>query len=305
MRRSHLLLLLALNFFWAGALSAYKVLAVHLSAGGIVTARFALAALMLAAGWRWLPGAPPRGRDLVKTGLMGLLVFCVGQRLQVLGNQLGTAGNSSILVGLEPLLASGMAALFLRERIGPRRWTGFALGLLGVGLLNGPWRPEFRWTGVGASLLFITSFLGDAAYSVIGKPMLGRAGPMRILALALLVGTVVNLALDGRATAIALVRMSWLPWLLLLGLAFICTVVGYGAWYLIIRESEVNVAALTVFSQPVFGLLLAAVWVGEPLHWGQLWGGVVIALGLVVGLSRQIRPRPSRPGAPVGNPTGQ
>jgi len=294
MRLSHLILLLVLNFFWAGTLSAYKIIGPHLSASGIVTVRFLLAFLCLGCLWRWLPGKSPRGRDLVKTCVMGLLVFCVGQRLQVFGNQLGTAGNSSILMGLEPLLASVAAAIFLREHIGPRRWTGFALGMVGVVLLNAPWRPDFRWTGLTASLIFIASFLGDAAYSVMGKPLLGRAGPLKILTLALMAGTVANLVLDGPAAFAAARHLPWRPWLLLFGLALICTVIGYGAWYLIIRESEVNVAALTIFSQPVFGVMLAALWIGEPLHWGQLWGGLVIALGLVIGLSRQIRTAPGR-----------
>jgi drug/metabolite transporter (DMT)-like permease len=199
------------------------------------------------------------------------------------------------------LLASVAAALFLREHIGPRRWTGFALGLVGVVLLNAPWRPDFRWTGLTASLVFVASFLGEAAYSVIGKPMLARTGLMKILTLALLAGTLANLALDGRATLAAASRLPLLAWLLLLGLAWICTVVGYGAWYLVIRECDVNIAALTVFSQPVFGVLLAALWIGEPLHWGQLWGGLVIAAGLVIGLSRQIHKGPPACTAPVIN----
>jgi drug/metabolite transporter (DMT)-like permease len=50
------------------------------------------------------------------------------------------------------------------------------------------------------------------------------------------------------------------------------------------------VAALTIFAQSIFGVALAALWVGEKLHWGQLLGGVAIVGGLVLGLSRQIKP---------------
>jgi len=57
----------------------------------------------------------------------------------------------------------------------------------------------------------------------------------------------------------------------------------------VIRESEVNLAALTIFLQPVFGLLIASLWLGESLHWGHLWGSAAIVIGLVIGLSRQIK----------------
>jgi drug/metabolite transporter (DMT)-like permease len=72
-------------------------------------------------------------------------------------------------------------------------------------------------------------------------------------------------------------------------MALICTSFGYGFWFLVIREGEVNVAALTIFAQPIFGVALARLWLGETLHWGQLWGSVAIVVGLVLGLSRQIR----------------
>ena len=289
MRLSHLVILLVLNFFWAATLSAYKIIGPWLPAGGIVTLRFLIAFLCLAVVWRRLPGNAPRGLDLIRAGLVGVITFCAGQRLQVFGNQLGSAGNSSLLMGLEPLTTSVAAALFLHEHIGCRRWIGFALGLAGVVLLNAPWQPGFRWTGLTASLIFVASFLGEAAYSVVSKPVLARAGLLKTLAVALLSGTLANLLLDGRETLSALPRLPLVPWLLLMWMAVVCTVIGYGFWFVVIRESDVSVAALTIFAQPLFGIALAALWVGEPLHWGQLWGGLLITAGLVIGLSRQIR----------------
>src|SRR5882724_6695375 len=92
MRTSYLILLIVMNFFWAGSLSIYKELAPHLATGGIVTLRFGMAGLLLAVLWPWLPGKTPRGIELVKTALMGQIVFTLGHRLQVLGVKMGTAG---------------------------------------------------------------------------------------------------------------------------------------------------------------------------------------------------------------------
>jgi drug/metabolite transporter (DMT)-like permease len=77
-------------------------------------------------------------------------------------------------------------------------------------------------------------------------------------------------------------------WVLLLALALICTAIGYTLWFIVIRECPVNVAALTVFAQSVFGVALAAFWLHEQLQWGQLLGSFSIVVGLVWGLSRQI-----------------
>jgi drug/metabolite transporter (DMT)-like permease len=220
---------------------------------------------------------------------MGFILLVLGQRLQVYGNELGTAGNSAVLMAVEPLITSLAAALFLREHIGPRRLAGFGLGMCGVVLLNGVWRKDFQWTGLAPSLIFISSFVCEAAYSVMGKPIVARASVMKMLAISLLVGTAANLLIDGPATLRAAQTLPAQAWLLLLALAVVCTAIGYSVWFIVIRECPVNVAALTIFVQSVFGVAIAALWLGEKLHWGQLLGSITIVAGLVLGLSRQIQ----------------
>lgn len=284
-----------MNFFWSAVYSSYKIVGQTLPTGAIVTLRFGLAALCLLFAWPWLPGAAPRGSDLVLTCIMGLVLVVVGQRLQVYGNQLGRAGDSAVLMGLEPLITSLAAGLFLREHIGPRRWAGFGLGLGGVALLHGIWRADFQWAGLGASLIFVSSFVCEAAYSVLGKPVVQRASVMKTLALSLLAGTAINVLIDGPRTFQAARQLSTEGWVLLLALAVICTVIGYSVWLMIIRECPINVVALTVFAQSVFGVGLAAFWLQERLRWGQVFGCLTIIAGLILGLSRQIHAAPDAP----------
>ncbi|PWU16719.1 MAG: hypothetical protein C5B50_13050 [Verrucomicrobia bacterium] len=292
MKRTHLVLLLIMNLCWAGVYSAYKVIGKSLPGegvtGSIVTLRFGLAGLCLLVAWPWLPGPAPRGRGLAVSGLMGFIAFLLGQRLQVYGNHIGSAGNSAVLMGLEPLVTSVAAGLFLREHIGPRRLAGFALGLCGVALLNGVWRADFRWTSLNASMIFISSFLCEAAYSVLGKPVAANASAMKMVAISLLVGTAANLAIDGPSTVAAARELPLGSWGLLLFLAIVCTALGYSLWFMVIRDCPINVAALTIFAQSVFGVILAALWLHERLHWGHFAGSLAIAAGLMVGLSRQI-----------------
>jgi drug/metabolite transporter (DMT)-like permease len=124
---------------------------------------------------------------------------------------------------------------------------------------------------------------------VIGKPIVERASVMKMVAISLLVGTAVNLAIDGPSTLAISRSLSPQAWGLLLFLAVICTAVGYSLWFLVIRDCPINVAALTIFAQSVFGVLIAWLWVGEKLHFGHLLGSLTIIGGLAVGLSRQIQ----------------
>jgi drug/metabolite transporter (DMT)-like permease len=225
--------------------------------------------------------------------IMGFFVFCCAPRLQIEGVHRGHAGDTSLLIALDPLITALGAALFLRERILPRRWWGFGLGMFGVLLLSRVWGGEVQpLIGLGANLLFLSSFVCETAYSVMGKPLLERVNPLKLLAVGLWSGTAANLLITGAGGSQPWSALAQVPvggFLLLGYMALICTVAGYALWYWVIRDCEVNVAGLTVFVQPVAALMLSVVWLGEPLHWGQLWGSTVIVLGLLVGLKPDLR----------------
>jgi len=284
-RPVHLMALLLMNVFWAGSYSAFKAMSGRLSAGEIVTWRFTLAALVLAGCWRWLPGRAPRGRDLVRAFGMGMLVFVLGPRLQVLGVHWGQAGDSSVVVALEPLITAVGAALFLREHVPMRRWIGFAVGMGGIVILNGGWQLRLQGAFLVANLVFVSSFVCEASYSVLGKPLLARCSPLKLIAVALFLGSAVNLVVDGHSALVKTPVLTLGDWGCLAFLSLVCTLVGYTLWYVVIREADVNLAALTILVQPVFGVAAAALFLGEALHWGQLWGTLVVLAGLGLGFA--------------------
>jgi drug/metabolite transporter (DMT)-like permease len=276
-----------MNLLWAGTYPLYKALTQHLSSGAIASIRFSLATTALLCVWRWLPGRAPRGQDLVKALLMGAIVFCAAPRLQIEGVHRGLAGDTSLLIALDPLVVALAAAVFLGERIAARRWAGFGMGIVGVVLLS-QGSQVTPLQGLVANLLFISSFVCEAAYSVMGKPMLERVGTLKLLGTGLIGGTCCNLLVESQTQGLALAtQVAHLAigiWAALLYMALICTIAGYALWYLVIREAEVNVTTLTVFVQPVAGLALSVFWLGEPLHIGQFWGSLVIVGGLLIGL---------------------
>ena len=285
----HLFLLIVMSGFWAASYSAFKALSPWLDPGGITTLRFGITSIVLLLAWPWLPGLAPRKWDLMQAMLMGIIVFAVAPRLQIGGVQKGHATHGSVLVALEPLVASIAAAIFLRERIGSRQALGFVFGIFGVILMADLWHPNFRPTLLVADGLILLSFICEAAYSVMGKPLLRTADPLKILTIACWAATGVNLLLDGETAARAVVILPLRAWLLLLYLSLVCTVLGYSLWLVVIREAQVSAAALTVFVQPVFGIVIAILWLGETVRAAEIAGSLVIMSGVILGLS-PIRP---------------
>jgi len=282
--------LLGMNVLWAAAYSCFKLLAPLMDAGTLATLRFGLSALIIAIGWRWIPGVSPRGWDLVRASVMGVIVFVVAPRLQVAGVQMGSAGDAAILMAFDPVIAAVGAAVFLREAIPGRFWAAFGLGTAGVAVLAEFWKPEFQWGHLAANGLVLASFLAETAYSVIGKPMLRRSHPVKLLATALLFGSAVNFSLNGPAALVVLPTLSPSDWLAMAYLVGICTIVGYALWFYAVRETPVNIVALTVFMQPLAGTIFALLLLGEHPRWSQLGGGLFISVGLLVSLRRPRAP---------------
>ncbi len=262
MKPLFLLLLIAMNLLWAGSYPIYKHLSLYLGSGSIATLRYALAAVGMLVIWRWLPGKMPKPRDLARVFMMGILVFCVAPRLQIEGVHRGQAGDTSLLLALDPLITALAAAIFLREHVTAKRWVGCGLGILGVLVISRVWDPNIqRLEGLLANCIFISSFVAETAYSVMGKPLLERASPFKMLGLALVSGTLANLLLDffgGAHTFAAVKSLPLSAWVMLLYMAVVATIIGYSLWYVVIRETDVNLTGLTVFVQPVAGLALSS-----------------------------------------------
>jgi len=281
-----LAVLLLMNVLWAAAYSLFQLLKEVLDPGTLTTLRFGLAAVVVLGVWPLLPGLAPRGRELMRAVVMGVVVFGVAPRLQVAGVQRGSAGDTAILMAFDPVIVSIAAALFLREHVAARMWLGCGLGFAGVAILTEFWSPAFAWSGLIAYALVLASFVCESTYSIVGKPLLARSHPVKVLACAIAAGTVVNLAVDATAVGRALPALRPEHWLALAYLVVICTVVGYVLWFYAVREMPVNLVALTVFMQPPAGVLFDLLVNGNAPRWSQLWGTACITLGLVVSLRR-------------------
>jgi len=270
---------------WAASYSAFKALSPWLDAGGVTTLRFGLTSVALLLAWPWLPGVAPQKKDLKLTILMGIVVFVLSPRFQVAGVQKGLATHGCILVAFEPLVASVAAAIFLRERVDRRRWLGFFLGIIGVLLIANIRQTDFHMGGLAADGLILLSFCCEAAYSIMGKPLIQRADPFKVLTIASCTATIVNLLLNGPSTARAVLILPFRAWMILLYLGLVCTFLGYSLWFVVIRDAPISAAALTIFIQPVIGIAIAIVWLGETVHLREIVGCWVIMLGVVLGLA--------------------
>jgi drug/metabolite transporter (DMT)-like permease len=170
---------------------------------------------------------------------------------------------ASVLTALAPLYVVALGAVFLRERLGPRRGIGLALGLGGVGLLATAGKPG---EAAGPIAVAVTALapLAWAAYTVLTKPVTRNHSPLDWTFLVLAVGGAGTLPLLPFADLDRVAALGGAQVGLVAYLVLAATLGGFAAWSWLLRHLPAGTVGLTIFLNPPLTLgtkaLLAALW---------------------------------------------
>jgi drug/metabolite transporter (DMT)-like permease len=282
MKRSTLLLLFLFNAIWGGTYPATKFLMAEVPYYLATSTRFLLAALPIALiaaarhGWRM------DRVNLARCAAIGLATFTVSPLLLYAGVRIGRAADAAIITAAEPLLIAVGAWLYLRERLTRRTIAALGIAFVGAALLSEFWRDARQIQPVSIALMG-AAVCCEAVYSVLGKKVLERYAPLQMLAAALLTAAAVNGAAVGAlGWWLRLGQFSAASWAVLLGyLVLVCTVIGYLFWNSALRETQTANVAITIFVQPVAGILISWAWLGERPSIGQALGAATIVSAVI------------------------
>lgn len=267
-------------FLWSTGFIGARYGLPHAEPLTFLLVRYAIVIALMAAAAA-IGGAPwPRELRLgVHIGIAGLLVhgLYLGGVFVAISRGL-PAGVTSLVVGLQPVLAAAGAGLLLGERTTARQWIGLLLGFAGVALvLSGK-------LGLGSSSRQVLPLLVPA-FLALGGITLGTLYQKRFCpAFDLRTGAVIQFSAAALATlpvaaATESFRVDWSgPFLFALG--WLVLVLSLGAIsllnLLIRRGTAVNVARLFFLVPPATSLLAFALF-GETLR-----GAALAGMGLAV-----------------------
>lgn len=74
---------------------------------------------------------------------------------------------------IAPLLVTAFAAIFLKEKVGPRRWAAIFIGFAGVIIITRPWGASFHW----AMLVSLIPPISTTIYALITRKLAGVRSP--------------------------------------------------------------------------------------------------------------------------------
>lgn len=226
---------------------------------------------------------PPRGDVPVLAGIALLHMAGFGLLASV-GLQLVPTGRSVVLAYTTPLWVAPGASLFLGERLTTRRALGVGIGLLGLAALFNPLALD--WSARGAvlgHLVIVAAALLWAASILQIRGHRWRSTPLDVLpwslALATVVTSLVALGVEG------VPRVAWSGRLaaMLLYAGVPGTALAYWATAMASRALPAVTTSLGLLATPVVSVVIATVWLGEPVTVSLLSAIVLILGGVALG----------------------
>lgn len=272
-------LALLFSLLWASAFMGVKV-GLHSSPPLFLMGfRFLIAGTVLL-GLARVQGKPlPRHwRDWGRLAVLGLLNNAAYLGLSAFALRSLSGGMGAVLASTNPLMLALVAPLFLRERLTRTRIAGFVVAFLSVVFIM------YVRTGVNESLGAMGLVLLANALMVTGTVLFKRWAPAQDLVVVngvqLLTACVALLVPSLIMEGVGAVQWN----LSFVGaVSFLALGVSCGAmliWFWLLRTGDAARASAFLFLNPVLGLFLGALILGEPLRTLDFAGTAGVALGI-------------------------
>lgn len=219
--------------------------------------------------------------------LLVLLGVVPGQLLMTLGTRYSLASNSAMITLALPVTTALFAVLFLKEKMNATRFFSFAMALGGVILASAGTlgQVQFNHGQLLGNLLVFLAILGSSFYNSYGKKALEFHSPMEMLFWTYLFLTVCMtpfvLALEPR-TFVHITQFTARTWTGLALLTFFHTFMAMVLFLKALKQLDAIQTALSNYLIPLFGIPIAAIFLGERLTPAALSGGALILISTVL-----------------------
>lgn len=283
-RPLHVLLFVGITMIWGGNFAVTKIGLFQTPPIFLVALRFAIVAAVMVPLVQ-VPRGKIKGLFLLSI-VLGLLHFS----MMFTGLKTIDAATAAISIQLQVPFAALIATFVFGETIGWRRILGMAIAFAGVAIIAGEPRLDGQYLAlslvIGAALVWavaniLVKKLGPIDGSQINGWMALFAAPQLFVA---------SFVLENGQWA-ALQAADLTLGLVLLYQSVLVVVVGYGAWYAMMKRYDVNVFMPFTLLVPLFGVLSGVVVLGEQLTPALLIGGALTIVG--VGIVTIRKPKPT------------
>ena len=274
---------LAAASIWGGMYVVSKVVLNVIPPFTLLTMRLILGILSLGVVILLRPKANIKAVDAWKIFLVGFVGYGVSLGFQFVGTKLSTASNGALVTSATPAFILIFAPFLLAEKTTTRRIIALIISTLGVIAVVDPRNAELSPTLFWGNMSLLAAALTWALYSVLVRKVTQTTDVVTSTAIMLAGGLPTGFLLSAwelKTQGMGTITPGIIGGILFLGI--IATAIAMFLWNYAFAELPATVASLTFFAQPVVGSLLGWMFLKESITPLFLFGGVLIAIGLVI-----------------------
>ncbi len=290
---AHLSLLAANIIYGLNYSIAKAVMPDHIKPFALVSLRSISAAGLFWVTSLFIPKQPVSRKDLLFLFGCSFFGVVINQTLFLVGLNMTTPINSSIILSTNPIFAFVFAALILKERITILKGTGLAIGLSGVLLLilqNGV--PDLGSSTFLGDIFSMVNTISWAFYTVIIKKMLEKYHPVTVMKWTFLFGMLTNIPAGYHQWS----KMDWssIPFTAWLEIGFViigATYLGYLLITIGLRRLSPTIVSTYTYTQPIIAAYLATLMGQDHINLVMVVSALLIFAGVfVVSFQRKTNP---------------
>lgn len=223
----------------------------------------------------------PRLNKMPDYLMVGLFQTTIMFGFMLYGMKRVTAGKTAVLLYTMPLWTIILVHFYLKEKVSISRWTGVALGTVGIICILG-WDTLVNQNidiFIG-ELLIIAGAVSWAVANIWAKTRMSREDVYMISTLQMTFGAIGLAILAIPTEGIFNFELTALSIYILLFTAIVATAVDFTIWYYLIQNLDIGITTFSSMLVPVFGLIFDWAILGNKLDAGIIAGGFLILAGI-------------------------
>jgi drug/metabolite transporter (DMT)-like permease len=218
--------------------------------------------------------------EIVAVGFIG---FGISIGLQFLGTKLSTAANAALVTSASPTFIFLFGVWLLGEKIIRGRVLALVLASLGVLAVVNPRMALLEGSAFYGNLALFGAALTWGLYSVLVKRIGCKLRTIEVSMFAFLGGLLMSLPLAAMEIINSNLGQITLPVIFgVLYLGLVSTALAMYLWNKSLALLEAGLVSILFFAQPVVGVGLSAIFLGERLGLSFWAGAILIGAGLII-----------------------
>lgn len=211
------------------------------------------------------------------------------------GLKLTTANAGAIIYTSVPLIVALLSNKILGESLSKQKKIGLLIGFFGVLIilvLPLIEQGQFSTGDIRGNVLILTASITWSLYTLLSRKLTrnGSYTPLSITTISIVIGAMVFLLfhiLFENTELLPSEALTPINTLLVIHYGFLLSVVTLLLYQWGIKHSSAATASLSNYIQPVFGIMLALLFLGETLTWWFVIGSLLVFVGVYYNSGRE------------------